>query len=89
MTAQQAYEKFDGMTLENALNVIVPFGKFQGKKVSEISFSYAEWVQENIQAAFASEEKFQFLYAISTFMNSDSAILPDSQDEILINCIKK
>ena len=88
MKAQEAYEKFNEMTLESALNVVVPFGKFQGKKVSEISFGYAEWVLENIQAASATEEKFQFLYAVSAFMKSDSAILPDSQNEVLANCMK-
>lgn len=88
MHASEAYTKFNSMSVEDALNTTVPFGKHAGKKVADISFSYADWVRENIQAQYADEAKFKFLYAISTIFNSDRCILPDDYNTSLKDCIK-
>lgn len=76
------------MTVEDALNTIVPFGKHRGSKVADISFAYADWVQENVQAQYADEAKFKFLYAISTIFGSDRCILPENCNTSLKVCIK-
>lgn len=88
MHASEAFTKFHSMSVEDALNTIVPFGKHSGSKVADISFAYADWIRENVQAQYADESKFKFLYAVSTIFESDRCILPDDYKTSLKDCLK-